>query len=816
MRSMMVASALCAALLGHTFAAPALAASYTLAGSADGSAKFLVDDGIEIFRNGVSVYADPPDASSGLRGPIALTADVGDSLRFVLRDTFGTCAVIARIHLVDQLGRSTVAVPGFNGGCGNPPVDRGIVFETSFVIPDLTPDPPGYGEIQLKGSAFAGVVRGPGGFLYGATYDRRKADPMDPTVFGTLYRVDNALSAVDEEHGFAGADGSTPYAELTLAGTTFYGATSTGGASGAGTIFKFDPATKQLDTLVDFSFVGPYFVKGPLLVIGDWLYGSTIYGGATIFRVRTDGTDYETLHALAVTEGQSPGALVIGPDGWLYGAAEFGGIDCDPPVAWDGCGTVFRLRPEKDAMGSAQFQVLHSFTDKLVAYPQRKLFAGSDGRLYGATYRTLFTLDPDGSDFHTLYEVVSGSQIFTAPIEGLDGRIYVAQYDGGADGAGLVFSTDKTGTSAMPHHEFTFDADVAWSPYGILWQDKPGTIHGTTEYSGFTGNPGMVFQIRGLNPGPGYAAQIVDGSGGTVVTPDGSVEIVIPPGALSQPKTITIESGLPSSEFGVGTPSTRANVARIGPAGTTFAVPVLVRMKWQDTTPDDGRVDGLLTPELDLRVYRDGVAITTQCGFRLAPPKTCPDCCDTAANRWEVAVTGFSEFVLVSEPAPPTSCTTFADPKLTLGKVPAPTGDDTLSFKGSATLPPEALGMNPIAEGFAIELTDANGTVFDATLPAGAYTKATRTGWKVDRKGTKWTFTAPRGSGPAGIVRTQLQLKDGILKVTVAGALGAYAATPPLSVGATLPGDGTCLGTAFDVGEQACAVKNKGKTIACK
>jgi len=777
------------------------ATAYVLSGTPDGSGGILVDDGMDVYRNGALLYTDG-GAGSGVRNPIAFNGDVGDTLRFVLHDTFGTCATLVRVFLTDPQGRSTIAVPGYEGGCSNPPVDRGVVFETTFVIPDLAATGPSYVETLLPGSAFAGVVRGPGGALYGATYDGGMNGK------GAIYAASSDLSQVTTVHDFVAAtDGSVPYGDLTLSGSVFYGTTERDGPSGGGTIFKFDPSNGSLTTVVPFALGGLSGPRGPLLVIGDVLYGSTSFaGGSALFRVRTDGTSFDVLHAFSGPEGLAPGALTLGPGGFLYGAAEFGGDPTCYPAPYNGCGTIFRIRP--DAAPGSDVEVLHTFTVRNEGFPQRKLVVGSDGRLYGTTYRTVFTLLPDGSDYHVLYPISAGSQIFSPPIETLDGRLRVAQYDGGAHSAGLVFSLDKSGGTVMPEHEFSFATDTAFGPYGILFQDTPGVVFGTTEYSSTTSSHGMVFAIRSASSSS--ASAVIGPAGGSVATPDGSVEVVILPGALSQPTTITIDAGLAGSAYGVGTASTRALVANIGPPGTMFAIPAQVHFRWRDSSPNDGLVDGILTPEGQLRVYKNGVAITNQCDWTPAPA-ACPTCCDQAANDWEVAIMSFSEFVLVDEP-----CIGFTGPKLTLGKVAPPGGDDTLAFKGAVSLPPAALALDPIAEGLRVALTGDSGTVFDVAIPPGAFAKATKTGWKVDKKHTRWTFTAPRGTGPAGLGKATLVLKEGILKVTLGGALGDYAAGTPLGLRILLPGSGTCADTAFDDAGQACEVKNKGKTVICK
>ena len=84
-------------------------------------------------------------------------------------------------------------------------------------------------------------------------------------------------------------------------------------------------------------------------------------------------------------DGAAPvGGVVVGPDGTLYGATQFGGADnCSPMAA---CGTVYQLTPQKD--GSWAETVLYVFKGKAFndgEYPEGGLIADSSGNLYGTT-----------------------------------------------------------------------------------------------------------------------------------------------------------------------------------------------------------------------------------------------------------------------------------------------------------------------------------------------------------------------------------------------------------------------------------------------
>ncbi len=283
----------------------------------------------------------------------------------------------------------------------------------------------------------------------------------------------------------------------------------------------------------------------------------------------------------------------------------------------------------------------------------------------------------------------------------------------------------------------------------------------------------------------------------------------MPPGAVAAPTGFGI-TGLASSAFGVGTDLSRVKVADLSPAGVSFAVPVEIRFLWPDTAPADGLVDGLGVDETTLKLYKNGVAITGQCSGVAYQPATCgAACCDPTTNTWTVSVSSFSEYVLDAA-----SCAVFEKPKLTLAKILLPAGDDTLAFTGAEG--GAATSPDPDLHGLTITLRDASGPIETRTLPAGAYDKPTKTGWKVDKKRTKWTWTHPKDGAPGGFVKAVVGVKKGRLTIALKGLNGGYAATAPVTVEVTFPANGECIRTDFSAPMQACTIKSKGKKLVCK
>jgi sugar lactone lactonase YvrE len=130
-------------------------------------------------------------------------------------------------------------------------------------------------------------------------------------------------------------------------------------------------------------------------------------------------------------------------------------------------------------------------------------------------------------------------------------------------------------------------------------------------------------------------------SGGTVSTPDNSVRMTFPPGAVSSPTPISITDSGRGTLFQLSTGSgngTALFAVTIEPAGFVFNVPITIRMKWTDAD-HDGRVDGTNISEDNLIVFKDGAAISGRCRNETL--------CNRTGDFFDVQVNSLSEFALV-------------------------------------------------------------------------------------------------------------------------------------------------------------------------
>jgi uncharacterized repeat protein (TIGR03803 family) len=188
----------------------------------------------------------------------------------------------------------------------------------------------------------AGLSNDSDGNLYGVTYYGGTDN------LGTIFRIapDGSGYATVHSFGGGGTDGQYPGVKLrNVADGTLYGSTSSGGAGGLGTIFRYDPSSGV--TTVIHSFSGPpddgHYPSCRLRVGNDGnLYGVTLYGGyfdlGTFFRITPAGVLTLLYSFSGGADGQGPdSSLLLTSDGVFYGTTVTGGLTNN--------GTIYKIRP---------------------------------------------------------------------------------------------------------------------------------------------------------------------------------------------------------------------------------------------------------------------------------------------------------------------------------------------------------------------------------------------------------------------------------------------------------------------------------------
>ncbi|MCE7959352.1 MAG: hypothetical protein DYH06_15655, partial [Acidobacteria bacterium ACB2] len=346
------------------------------------------------------------------------------------------------------------------------------------------------------------VVADTSGNLYGTTYGGGASNG------GTVFTIRTDGTGFSVLHSFTGGahDGWYPRDSLILdASGNLYGTTYSGGSSNLGTVFKIK--TDGTDFSVLHSFAGGagdgWNPEASLILDASGnLYGTTYFGGAsnrgTVFTIKTDGSGFSVLHLFAggAGDGSNPEASVIlDASGTLYGTTRYGGVSDR--------GTVFTIKTD----GSG-FSVLHSFAGGPGdgQYPWASLILDASGNLYGTTYSggasntgTVFRIKTDGSGFSVLHSFSGGAADGQNPEASLvldaSGNLYGTTPFGGSSGSGTVFRTKTDGSGFSVLRSFAGGAADGRNPRASLILDASGNLYGTTAFGG-SFDSGTVFTIK--------------------------------------------------------------------------------------------------------------------------------------------------------------------------------------------------------------------------------------------------------------------------------------------------------------------------------
>jgi len=122
--------------------------------------------------------------------------------------------------------------------------------------------------------------------------------------------------------------------------------------------------------------------------------------------------------------------------------------------------------------------------------------------------------------------------------------------------------------------------------------------------------------------------------------------------------------------------------------------------------------------------------------------------------------------------------------RVVLAKINAETvpGNDTFALGTQFALPPgrSFADLDPLDEGVRVLLLADDGTSrLDVTVPAGAYSTATKAGWKLSGNGKAWRFVDKSASPAGGIAQVVLNDRNTVrtprvVKVTVKGRKSTY------------------------------------------
>jgi uncharacterized repeat protein (TIGR03803 family) len=336
-----------------------------------------------------------------------------------------------------------------------------------------------------------GLVGTPDGAFYGLTGSGGEHGA------GTIFRYVPASSALTIVYEFDGTSGSGPRGAMVRGNDgALYGVTGDDGANGVGTIFRYEPGTATLTTLHSFDFDDGWSPQSGLLHVGGVLYGTTAAGGpggeGTLFRYALAEGEFRILHGFSGPDGEFPvAAPIMAADGRLCGTTLSGGAS--------GRGAIYCYE-----LSTSTLTVLHSFGTTGGDAPYGGLVQSTDGALYGTTSQgsgvqfqnggTLFRYTPSTGVFSTLvnFTGANGSTPKATLIQGADGALYGTTTWG--TGGGKLFKFDRS--SSVLTVLRTFDPNGGGISPDSALVESGGMLYGTTRTSGGVPGLGTVFRFH--------------------------------------------------------------------------------------------------------------------------------------------------------------------------------------------------------------------------------------------------------------------------------------------------------------------------------
>jgi uncharacterized repeat protein (TIGR03803 family) len=337
---------------------------------------------------------------------------------------------------------------------------------------------------------YAGVIRDSAGNFYGST------NSGGAEGAGVVFKVSAAGHYTVLYTFTGGADGNGPLAGVIRdSAGNLYGTTYNGGTANAGVVFKLDTAGQET---VLYSFTGGtdggYPYAGVIEDSAGNLYGTTYSGGTAnagvVFKLDTAGQETVLYSFTGGTDGGYPYAGVIqDSSGNLYGTASGGGTDY--------AGVVYKVS------AAGQETVLCSFTGGAHGgYPYAAVIRDSAGNLYGtasqggtAEYGVVYKVNTAGQEtvLHNFMGGADGSNPLAGLIRDSSGNLYGTTSGGGTPGGGVVYEVSTAGEETVLY-SFTTGADGGYPYYGGVIRDSSGNLYGTT-VNGGTAQGGVVYKL---------------------------------------------------------------------------------------------------------------------------------------------------------------------------------------------------------------------------------------------------------------------------------------------------------------------------------
>lgn len=380
------------------------------------------------------------------------------------------------------------------GGINN----AGIIFKTDSLGNNLT-TVSSFDEVAGTFPYYSKLCEATNGKLYGLTQSGGISGE------GIIYEYDPSLSTYTKKIEFTRSKGSAPYGHLVLATNgRMYGVTTRGGSYGHGTIFEYNPITNIYTNLYDFDrFVTGGQPYGSLIVASNGkLYGLATLGGSSntnagsIFEydlINGTFTKKMTFNR-AITGGSPYGELVEANNGKLYGLTRLGGTNDD--------GVLF----EYD-ISNNNYNVKVHFNNTISGeQPYGSLLSLQNGDLYGMTYAggslgngVIFKYNTNTNLYSKLHEFGGvGGRLPYGSLAEVGGKLYGLTSEGGTNNDGVLFEFDTITSTLSTKINFE-ELTLGKEPRGTLHYHSNGFFYGTTTTGGVSSQLGTLFEYDPIN-----------------------------------------------------------------------------------------------------------------------------------------------------------------------------------------------------------------------------------------------------------------------------------------------------------------------------
>ncbi|MDW3208462.1 MAG: MBG domain-containing protein [Reichenbachiella sp.] len=312
-------------------------------------------------------------------------------------------------------------------------------------------------------------------------------------LWGSIFSIGTDGSGYQVEHSFDNSEvGKFPEGPVIERDGVLWGMTYQFG------LYSFDPIADEANNHHTFSIYRDYYSYGGLVESDGHFWGTTssnFSGTGSVFKIDTDGSDYESLQfSKLITDVSQYGAYRFGYEfdgkllfyqNRLFGVMRSGG------EMYNYYGGLFSVNTD-----GSDFKHLHYFELEDGEEPHGSLIA-LNGKIWGVNYKhgnsiagTLFSYDLQEEAFKVELDfsksTASGYQ--PNPVVAYEGMIYGTTYGGGDNSVGLVYSFNPETAERTTLH--TFSTDGLYRPSAFL-EIRNGMLYGRTLYSNGANSMGI-------------------------------------------------------------------------------------------------------------------------------------------------------------------------------------------------------------------------------------------------------------------------------------------------------------------------------------